>query len=876
MKAFTPKALAYGDFARVGYTFDGWDKDPRQSGDAAYSAGEMVDLLTDINDENVTLYAKWKPINYTIRFNPYEENYETSLSHIINPTAMVDQTVQYDTRFRLDSNLYQRPGYKFVGWGVKTNGTDDIHPGANPADKVGNDETLAHEDWGIYNIERLYANNGYEARNLATEEGEVVDLYSMWEPMNVDYRYETYVADIGKVSQDVTISTLNPNDFTRRDSVLVSNEAQTDSIITVQAPSIEGFTAINADVQVQINGDGSTVVKFYYKRNLYTVSVANGTPYINDTGSTREYRGEGLSDGKPRITAWVVGSDPTSRLMTASFEYDSVVRIASTSAAGYDFNSWTGDAASMNAIGANANNDNFAIRMPANNVALVAHPEPRHDTICTVQYWVQNRSDNGYTLFDGADDRPYGKGTLTGYTDSKISIEPLTFNTDAHQEGFVPVTPVRDRSVIIKGDGNTVFNFYYSRKLYSLTVDRDSNVTSVKINGTSYTANQLPKTISVRYEAEVDLSMTPSGASYSDISDSIFREYENGDSWVYEYPDAPNTHDGMRWKQLNTYQLSQEYTYNEGVWKVLSALGSYMDQSTAWSGYRYPVTRNSRLFACGKGNPTGDATPTGMIKTANNYEQLIATRHDHTDIYGDCYKISVPSDYMLLSDPDDTTILPSYVKKYLDAPATDTRISYIGRAASMEIVAYGHNIFSYFDNGSKINYGYDITDGIGTDLTHSSYSSAPLMKVEKDHKAYINFYNSEPTEDLFVRYGEAVKNFLVTIDQNGDRKYYYRIDNLIIEPYSPGRDLSVKKSSIACLQFKEMEGKVRFKTKFTSKNNDDQYKRQFYKILIEKHTPGEVIWSSSSTPTVSYTVSNGLDSIDELITGWSGYIGFSD
>ena len=80
----------------IGYAFDGWYTKPE--------GGDKVSPDTEVT-EDVTFYAHWAPIKYTVRFdaNGGEE-------------TMDPQTMTYDKEEALSSNLFRRAGYAFAGW----------------------------------------------------------------------------------------------------------------------------------------------------------------------------------------------------------------------------------------------------------------------------------------------------------------------------------------------------------------------------------------------------------------------------------------------------------------------------------------------------------------------------------------------------------------------------------------------------------------------------------------------------------------------------------------------------------------------------------------------------------------------------------------
>ena len=133
----TAKAAANG-FTRTSHTFTGWNT-RRDGTGTACQAGD--DVAYPAEGRTLTLYAQWRPITYTIRF---DGNGATS-------GTMADLTATYDEKKTLPANRYARPGKAFAGWNTKADGT-----GA------------------------AYRNKG-EATNLASSQDDVVVLYAQWE-----------------------------------------------------------------------------------------------------------------------------------------------------------------------------------------------------------------------------------------------------------------------------------------------------------------------------------------------------------------------------------------------------------------------------------------------------------------------------------------------------------------------------------------------------------------------------------------------------------------------------------------------------------------------------------------------------------------------
>lgn len=97
---------------RTGYSFAGWNTEPDGTG-KDYAPGQRVSQLTQ--GESITLYARWTPNTYTVRFNANK-----------GTGKMPDQKgILYGEATELSSCAFTRKGYQFTGWNTKANGTGE-------------------------------------------------------------------------------------------------------------------------------------------------------------------------------------------------------------------------------------------------------------------------------------------------------------------------------------------------------------------------------------------------------------------------------------------------------------------------------------------------------------------------------------------------------------------------------------------------------------------------------------------------------------------------------------------------------------------------------------------------------------------------------
>jgi uncharacterized repeat protein (TIGR02543 family) len=97
----TSANLKPNTFTRTGYVFAGWNTAANGSG-TSYANGASYTMSAA---PNVTLYAQWTAINYTVTF---DANGGTG--------TMSDQTIAFNASANLTSNAFTRWGYTFAGW----------------------------------------------------------------------------------------------------------------------------------------------------------------------------------------------------------------------------------------------------------------------------------------------------------------------------------------------------------------------------------------------------------------------------------------------------------------------------------------------------------------------------------------------------------------------------------------------------------------------------------------------------------------------------------------------------------------------------------------------------------------------------------------
>ncbi len=177
--------------------------------------------------------------------------------------------------------------------------------------------------------------------------------------------------------------------------------------------SYEGFYSLLYDTTTAIAADGSTVVEIYYDRYYYLMTFDLDGGY---------------------------GVEPIYA------RYGARIEIGTPTRAGYTFNGWNGT---------------IPATMPADNTSFKAQWTAGNVTYDVV-FWYENANDDGYSQAGVLEDISVAAG-------SKVngSSYANTNFTGRDSEHFI--YSHADENVVIKGDGSTVVNVYFSRNEYTLT-----------------------------------------------------------------------------------------------------------------------------------------------------------------------------------------------------------------------------------------------------------------------------------------------------------------------------------------------------------------------------------------------------------------------
>lgn len=407
---------------RSGYIFKGW-------------SGTDIDSIT----ENVTIskgstgdrayIANWEAEEYTIAYELNGGSLETGVE---NPTSYTVETPTF--------TLYNpsKTGYEFLGW--KGTGIDGTTAEVTvPTGSTGNREYIA--TW---------------SKNT-----------------NTAYRVEYYLEKLEGSGYDC-VETLNL-------------EGETEQYVEAEIKTFTGFTFDekneNNKLYGNILGDGSLVLKVYYTRNTYNLTL-----YTEKANFVKSVI---LNQEEAQI------GDLGYASISNSFKYGETVEINATlqekEGYTYTFSEWTTNNAE---VFSSQTSKNISFEMPAGDLTLTAKAtETANISSYMVEYYYENMEGNyPETATETKGNIEALTGTIAVLEESDKVSNKVGYEYDTTAENVLTAE--------VKGDGTTKLKVYFRRKEYTLTVVKGENIEKVEISDTT----EQVKT--VKYGDEVTVKAT--------------------------------------------------------------------------------------------------------------------------------------------------------------------------------------------------------------------------------------------------------------------------------------------------------------------------------------------------------------------------------
>ena len=496
--------------SKVGYTFAGWTG----------SNGENQEATVTIEQGSIgdkTYTANWTEISYTITYDLTGGNLAEGV------TNKEEYTIETES-FTLNNPT--KVGYTFVGW-------------------TGSNVTSAN-------------------KTVTIEQGSTGDkTYTANWTANTDTKYTVETYEMNLNGEYVKVNT-------------EEKAGETDTEVSAEIITKEGFTYEESlsTPNGTIAPAGSTVLKVYYSRNKYTLSVANGIGIENATGAGNYY-------------------------------YGATVTINAEVKEGYTWSKWTSNSDKIQ----ESTNKEYTITIPAEDVTLTANgtintytitydltggaletgkTNPTTYTVETESFTLNNPRKVGYTFvgWTGSNvtsanktvtieqgstgDKTY-TANWTANTDTKYTVETYEMNlngeyvkvnteekageTDTEvsaeiitKEGFTYEESLSTPNGTIAPAGSTVLKVYYSRNKYTLSVANGIGIENATGAGNYYYG----ATVTINAEVKEGYTWSKWTSNSDKIQESTNKEY----TITIPAEDVTLTANGT----INTYTITYDLT----------------------------------------------------------------------------------------------------------------------------------------------------------------------------------------------------------------------------------------------------------------------------------------------------------------------------
>ncbi len=406
---------------RDGYTFVGW-----------YNGNEKYDFDKEVNGD-IKLEAKWEKIAYSTyrvqhylmnrdgKFNSVPDLVETFsgvVGSVVNPQTY--SYLGYTSPNVISDKILDNDGlvikyyYDINKYSLTINGDKNVTNISGSGEYFyGDVVNISYELKPGYSVKSISGN---------VKDGTVVVTSDMVIGINTvpnsdtKYKIEHYKMDLdGKYSilSDV-------------DDLVGVTDTVTDSKKYIK--TYVGFTSPSIVVDKNIEGDNSTVIKYYYDRNKYDLVVKKGTGISKVSGSGKYY-------------------------------YEEEVCVTGEILPGYD------------GILINGENVNTYKITSSDNQEVVVSSIPQ-EVSYKIEHYKMDLAGK-YTILSDVDDLV---GVTDTVTDSKKYIKTYV--------GFTSPSIVVDKN--IEGDNSTVIKYYYDRNKYDLVVKKGIGISKVSGSGKYY------------------------------------------------------------------------------------------------------------------------------------------------------------------------------------------------------------------------------------------------------------------------------------------------------------------------------------------------------------------------------------------------------
>lgn len=423
--------------SRVGYKFKGWTGTDltEQNGE-----GQTVDKLTDkviipkgsIGDRHYI--ANWEPIEYTITYNL---NNGKLLEGVTNPEKY---TIETNT-FTLNNPV--KTGYTFLGW-TGTGLTEENSDG-QIVDKLTDQVIIEKGSTG---------NRSYTAN---------------WkENTGVPYHVQYYLEKLESTDSS------NKDNYNLEQDVELSGT--TNEEINADIKEYIGFTYdehnVNNVITGNIAGDGSLVLKVFYTRNTYTLTLEKDENVDKVTGKSIE-QNTGISI-----------DESTGK---AIFKYEQPIEIEAImkSVEGYNvsFKAWESSSEQVLNTKEEKEKQKTTFVMPAEDVTARATSIIEANTVeYNVEYYYETENTYSETpTYTQTRSAKVGEAVTVTDADKIPNNEKIGYEFDENADNVLTST--------IPTKGTVILKVFFKKSIYTLNIVAGEGITEIKLDNKTAQAN---------------------------------------------------------------------------------------------------------------------------------------------------------------------------------------------------------------------------------------------------------------------------------------------------------------------------------------------------------------------------------------------------
>ena len=404
---------------RAGYTFGGWNT-------AANGTGTNYNGSFLMPGNNLTLYAKWTPITYSVLYNNNASTLNGATGTVTDSTAYTAAQVATVASGSPLSNVTGGVTYRFIGWNTNSAGTGtDYMPGDSltmPASNV----TL-YAMWLDASIEIAYnANGGTGAPGNANATLGQVFTISATQPTRSGYTFGGWsLQDNSPAGGPFSASgTFTPNS----NEILVAQWTPVNYTITYNsdggstAPTDPGNKHIDDTITVNSNEPTKTGYTFLgWKDADGNIYPAGGTFKMppNNVVLTAQWQGNAYT-----LNYDANGGSAAPAAETRNYNAQANLSGTAPTRTGYTFQGWN----TLVGGGGTAYNASASFTMPNSNTTLFAQ--------WTANTYVLTYNTQGGSTAPSSSNKSYGASvTVSGSTPTRSGYSFAGWNTAANGTG---------------------------------------------------------------------------------------------------------------------------------------------------------------------------------------------------------------------------------------------------------------------------------------------------------------------------------------------------------------------------------------------------------------------------------------------------------